>query len=229
MCGALGRQRRNGRSWSYPVYICSSYNESGACGRNTVREEGLLAGVAKRISERFSDPEEVRAGLVALVGEARDRQDEGAARRAERLAELGRLIDRSAQRFLSLEDERSAEACRKQMEAWSAELKELEREEATAAPPPPSVEEQVEEAMDFHRRFQEALMEFDRPMLRRLLLQFVAYIEMRFAQRRVVKRARSAFVRGLIYRRVEAAAVERDTSESTTELSAPKPRSRRCM
>jgi hypothetical protein len=180
-----------------------------------------LRGVARRIAERFSDRNEVHARMTELAGQLGARHDQDADRRRQRLAELRSQVDRAAKRYLEVEDECVAEACRKQMEALSADLKALEREEsqaAPAAPALPSVDEQVDRAMQLHDRFQKAYAEMDRPMLRRLLLEFLSYIDMQFAAHKVVRRARSSFVRGTIYRRVEVPSAYNRTVGIDTEV-----------
>jgi hypothetical protein len=202
--------RTNGKQHVYRRVLCGTYNRTGGPTRryNAVDADALVRAVVKKLREKLFNPE----SLAALAEEVR-RQDEEAASGGVnpailqgRLTALDRQLERAARRVVEEEVDALVPALRKQLlaiqeerDGVAAELASAQRQERPEA----DAEASVEEALAIMSRLEEAVTKEDNDLLRDVLGEAVAYVELFFthARSRSGGRHKSTFARGLIYLR----------------------------
>jgi site-specific DNA recombinase len=203
-------KRPSGQRHTYRRILCGTYNRTGgpSCQYNAIDADALAHAVVRKLQERLLNPE----SLEALRDEIR-RQDQEAATGGvnvtaleARLATLSRSVDLAARRVIAEEDDALVPALRKQLQAVQREHDELASQlEAIRRQDRPAedLEAGVEEALALMGRLEKAVEEEDGDLLRDVLGEAVAYVELFFNHEPTStgKRTRSTFVRGLIYLR----------------------------
>jgi DNA invertase Pin-like site-specific DNA recombinase len=206
MHGTTSRRVKNGKTYSYPKYLCSTYNRCGkhnphGCGCHSVHQVALVGALIDRLRE------DVMAGsrghLEAILREKltdRCQPDTGkvdAIRR--RIAEIDRAIDRAADRLLSAPDNLmdvlapKLSGMKKDRERLLMELRSAE-----IACGPVDVESEARARAERLWTLTEEIQEADPARVRELLRNLVSRIELHFEHVQRGKRLECPFSHGEI-------------------------------
>jgi site-specific DNA recombinase len=202
------RSRKDGRLVVLRQYICSGYNTYGAsvCGLNTISEEALLNLLLRKLQERFLDPAERQRLCDEIESRARggqaDRETE-VQRLRTRVTELSGQIKQAARRLLT-EDERLLPVLREQVREMQEEHDRLAQELAAIGSETPGAaraefDELAERAVGLLERLTEVWQQAPPALLRDVLSEMVARVDLYFEHDVRGSRKRSRFVHGVIH------------------------------
>jgi len=137
MVGVTERRRYKDKPFVYRHYVCkaSQRQSAGACRKNAVKQEAVLAEVAKLIQESFTDPERLALLREEVERQAGQQEEDRDAERQQLQAALDALDRQIAQgnRNLAVLPEDRLPGVIAQVRAWEAERAELAREVARRA------------------------------------------------------------------------------------------------
>jgi site-specific DNA recombinase len=205
-----GRTLMNGKGPASGVrtrtryYQCNRYNTYGpqsGCQPNFIREDRLVAALAKKLTVALVDP----AVLEEMKREIRRQETDDTATPerslAARIAELDRNIRTGTERFLTA-PEALVESCRASLTTWKAERDRLAAELDAARARNVAVEDldaRVEKIASRINRLREVFEQGEPTGVRAALREVIERIELWFDYSSRPKGVRNAFARGLIY------------------------------
>ena len=207
----VGRSLRNGKKKGRTAgkveryYACSRYNMYGkrcGCNANMIREDRLVAAVAKKLAAAYFNADAmaaIRAEAIRQEGSAEGTAAERALK--ARYDDLERKIRTGTDRLMSIDDA-LFEECHQRLLTWKAELAEvaqqLERSRARKVAKE-DLDARVETILTRASRFHSAILKADPAAARAALREMVERIEVVFTHTPKAKHVRSQFARGLIY------------------------------
>lgn len=211
MHGSTLVRKKNGKSYRYPKYICSTYCRSGqnnphGCGCHGVNQESLVAVLTAKLLDSIFQPEcvaSMRAAFTSLLGERQKagRVDLDGIRR--QLNDLDREIDRAVDNFMRAPTEvldlvgQKITALKRQREHVQGQLRSLE-----LASDPTDAADEVETLMRRLSCLGTDLVEAEPARKREVFREMVDRIELRFTKKPRGKRIECPLESGLIFLRI---------------------------
>jgi hypothetical protein len=189
MHGALNTRQKNGKTYAYPKYVCSTYCRSGknnphGCGCHAVDQEGLVGALVRKLRQGVlysGKRDELRDRVRRQLGASQPKPDESRLAQLRRsVADLDRDLDAGTKRLLRCPDEvadllaKELASLRRQRDRLTAELASLERHDDI------DLDAEADAAVDRLWRLDQELQHADPARLRELLARMVQRIELRF-------------------------------------------------
>jgi DNA invertase Pin-like site-specific DNA recombinase len=202
MYGARSNATKNGKKYSYPRYVCSTYHTKGRhlCNHNTVDQGKLLAAIVTKLRQTVlagGGVEQVASRVAAMLKKqlsAAGGESEGL---RSRLAELDKQVAQGTKRLLAAPDDVA--------DLLAAELSNLRRERdhlaerlKQSAPAPVDVEAQAEALAQRLWTFTEEVAKATPARQRELLRRVVGKISLRFRQTKWGRKSVSRFDGGTV-------------------------------
>jgi DNA invertase Pin-like site-specific DNA recombinase len=204
-CGGhmVGGTKKDGRRY----YICSTYqrHRNAGCHANTVREDVILDRLVEVLQREYLDPARLEELRVEMKAQLRGLLDAGEAARLRKLArKLSGQVERGNRNLALLPADRLPGVVA-QIRAWEQErdkalarLDDLGRGEARIA-------EALAAAERHLWRLRDGLLGGDPQLVKSVIREAVAKVELRFEHDRRGKLVRRRFCGGTIYLRCELA------------------------
>lgn len=212
-CGGPMGGYRWGKGKGIYGYTCRRYSYSGkaGCFCNAIKEAPLVDAIVRLIRDEYLSPTALDRLRQAIQEEqARGREPDASKKAAaisRRIEELNRIIDRGAERVLSVPAElvpvlaAKLEEHRKERDRLSLEARRLEGSQERPDLPD---EQEVAKALEALRDLRGALAKAGPVETRELLSSLVDRVELSFDHRQSGKLTRNKFRSGIIYFRPDA-------------------------
>ncbi|MFB3106063.1 MAG: recombinase family protein [Pseudomonadales bacterium] len=209
MHGTTGSRQKNGKTYKYPRYICSTFTRSGAnndtgCKHYAIRQEVILEAVLGKLRETLLAGGNMDRLRAALRKELRERATTPKKSNLEALRrrhlDLIKRVDRGAERLLTA-PESLLDVLTEKLSTMKRERDHagVERRAVEKATEPIDVEAEVERASGKVWTLVEELKDAEPARMRELLGQLVERVELRFSPHQNGKRLQYRPVWGKIH------------------------------
>jgi site-specific DNA recombinase len=202
MYGARSNATKNGKKYSYPRYVCSTYHTKGhhLCTHNTVDQGKLLAALLDILRRSLlvgEGKDKLREAIAATVKQRRSNEGGEVDALRSRLAELDKQVAQGTKRLLSAPDSVA--------DLLAAELSNLRRERdqlaqrlKDSAPAKVDVEAVADSVANRLWTLAEELTTAPPSRLREVVRRMVDRIDLRFEQTKWGRKSVSRFASGTI-------------------------------
>ena len=202
MFGQRSTRRKNGKTYEYERYVCSSYHTKGhsVCGHHMVNQAAILAVLLEKLREEVlagGHREELREQVLEGLRAKQSAPADIDALRL-RVADLDKQVVHGTKRLLGAPDDIA--------DLLAAELSKLRKERDRLAKeltewepvPAPDLEAQADAAVDRLWTLCEELQKAPPARLRELVRQMVSRIRLRFGRKRQGRRTTYPFLGGKV-------------------------------
>ncbi len=209
--------------WDSRIYICAGYQQGGTsiCNRHYVREQPIVDLLVRKLQTGFLDTIKVgqlRQDIRRQLKAERPGRQENAQRLVAEVEAFGAKIDKGAEKLLAAPDHlvpiltEKLDQWRKEREAVQSRLQSLQRpQEAVEGDLEVLIDQAISELQTLRQRLHEA----DPLIVREVLREMVAKVELWFKWRPERKRERAVLTRGLIHLRPDLQSIKLVSTVST--------------
>jgi site-specific DNA recombinase len=205
VCSHCGSFLRGVTEYGKRRYVCGGYLAygKGHCKRNGVPEGPLVRHLVRLLQEQFLDPENLQRLRDEIADqEAKERGPANRGRLLARIEALGREIDQGNENLTILPPDRlpgvieRLRAKEQERDGLQAELSRLDTESAAR-----DLEKEIALAESLLWRLQESVKAEDLPLLREVLREMVARVELRWTHKEHGSLTKARFEGGTVYLR----------------------------
>ena len=205
MYGQRSSRRKNGKTYTYERYVCSTYHTKGhqVCGHHTIDQAALLAVLLRKLQEEVLIGEhrrELRQRILeGLAAEQSAPTDIDALRR--RVADFDKQVAHGTKRLLQAPDD-IADLLAAELSKLRKERDRLARELSEWEPTPVTdLEAKADALVDRLWRLRKELENAPSTRMRELVHQMVTRIDLRFDRKKQGRRTIYPFAGGIVHLR----------------------------
>ena len=202
MFGQRSTRRKNGKTYEYERYVCSSYHTKGhsVCGHHMINQAAILAVLLEKLREEVlagGHRQELRQQVLEGLKAKQSAPADVAALRS-RVADLDRQVAHGTKRLLQAPDD-IADLLAAELSKLRKERDRLTKELSDWEPvPAPDLEAQADAAVDQLWALCEELQKAPPARLRELVRQMVSRIRLRFGKKKQGRRTIYPFLGGKV-------------------------------
>ncbi len=205
MYGQRSTSRKNGKTYEYEKYVCSTYHTKGreVCGHHTIDQAGLLGALVERLREDVlvgGHQQELRRRILEGLAAEQSTPGEIDALRA-RVADLDKQVAHGTKRLLQAPDDIAdllaveLSKLRKERDRLARQVLEWEPHEAV------DLEAKADALVDRFWRLDQELRHAPPTRMRELVHQMVSRIDLSFDRKKQGRRTIHPFAGGRVYLR----------------------------